>query len=195
MKICSKCNIGKPIGEYYKNSGNTLGLDPLCKECKKEYRKSKGFNKWNSKYNLNVNKEYKKEYFLKNKEHIYARIKKWRNIPKNKISCILRVQINNYIRKGKGKKHTSVINLIGCDIHSLKQYLEQQFKPEMTWENHGIIWEIDHIKACANFDLTKLEEQKQCFHYTNLQPLFKTTEIAESFGYINQIGNRNKNKY
>ena len=38
----------------------------------------------------------------------------------------------------------------------------------------------------------KLEEQKQCFHYTNLQPLFKTTEIAEQYGYINEIGNRNK---
>ena len=62
----------------------------------------------------------------------------------------------------------------------------------MTWKNHGTIWEIDHIKACSNFDLTKLEEQKQCFHYTNLQPLFKTTEIAEKHGYINEIGNRNK---
>ena len=24
---------------------------------------------------------------------------------------------------------------------------------------------------CASFDLTKVEEQKSCFHYTNLQPL------------------------
>ena len=73
------------------------------------------------------------------------------------------------------------------------------FKPGMSWENYGKIWEIDHIKPCDSFDLTKLEEQQKCFHYTNLQPLFKTTEIAESFGYINQIGNRNKsnktNKY
>jgi hypothetical protein len=35
--------------------------------------------------------------------------------------------------------------------------------------------------------------QKKCFNYNNLQPLFKTTQIAESFGYINNIGNRNKN--
>jgi hypothetical protein len=62
----------------------------------------------------------------------------------------------------------------------------------MTWENHGVIWEIDHTKPCAAFDLTNLEQQKECFHHTNLQPLFKTTEIAESFGYTNQIGNRNK---
>jgi len=29
-------------------------------------------------------------------------------------------------------------------------------------------------------------------YYTNLQPLFKTTEIAKSLGYINEMGNRNK---
>jgi len=76
----------------------------------------------------------------------------------------------------------------------LKLYLEKQFLPEMNWENHGNIWEIDHIKPCANFDLTDIKQQQECFHYTNLQPLFKTTEIAESFGYTDQIGNRNKYK-
>lgn len=40
--------------------------------------------------------------------------------------------------------------------------------------------------------LLNKEEQKQCFNFTNFQPLFKTTEIAKSFGYINEIGNREK---
>jgi hypothetical protein len=50
----------------------------------------------------------------------------------------------------------------------------------MTWLNHGQIWEIDHIKPCSSFDLTDLEQQKQCFHYTNLQPLFKTENRQKS---------------
>ena len=37
-------------------------------------------------------------------------------------------------------------------------------------------------------------EQQLCFHYTNTQPLFKTTKIAESFGYVNYVGNRDKSK-
>jgi len=65
----------------------------------------------------------------------------------------------------------------------------------MTWDNHGEIWEIDHIVGCVNFDMEDVEQQKKCFHYTNHQPLFKTTKIAKSFGYINYIGNRNKPKY
>ena len=65
----------------------------------------------------------------------------------------------------------------------------------MKWLNHGKIWEIDHNKGCCKFDLTILEQQQECFHYMNLQPLFKTTKIARSFGYYDIIGNKNKNKY
>ena len=88
-------------------------------------------------------------------------------------------------------KSKSIIELLGCNVGEFKQYLEQQFLPEMTWVNYGKIWEIDHIKPCSSFDLTILEEQQECFHYSNLQPLFKTTEIAEQYS-SNQIGNRNK---
>jgi len=51
---------------------------------------------------------------------------------------------------------------------------------------------IDHIIPCSSFNLIILEEQQKCFHFTNHQPLFKTTEIAKLFGYSYQIGNRNK---
>ena len=74
------------------------------------------------------------------------------------------------------------------------QYLEDLFLPEMDWNNHGNVWEIDHILPIAYFDFSDEEQIKQCFHFSNHQPLFKTTEIAESFGYIDHIGNRNKNK-
>jgi hypothetical protein len=106
---------------------------------------------------------------------------------------LLRIRLIDAL-KGKNNKYKPTLKLLGCSIKKFKLYLESQFKPEMTWENHGDIWEIDHIKSCASFDLTDIEQQQECFHYTNLQPLFKTTKISESFGYINEIGNRNKHK-
>ncbi|HUV84095.1 MAG TPA: hypothetical protein VMV86_00205 [Methanosarcinales archaeon] len=75
--------------------------------------------------------------------------------------------------KGKGTKSDKTINLVGCSVIFLKQYLEGKFKEGMSWDNHGKKgWEIDHIKPCASFKLIEKEEQHKCFHYTNLQPLW-----------------------
>ena len=63
------------------------------------------------------------------------------------------------------------MKLLGCSIEECKQYIEQQFKEGMEWSNHGEYWELDHIRPCASFDLTKIEEQEKCFHFSNLQPL------------------------
>ena len=52
----------------------------------------------------------------------------------------------------------------------------------MTWDNHGQ-WHIDHIKPCAKFDLTDKDQQKACFHYTNLQPLWKEDNLSKRDSY------------
>jgi hypothetical protein len=63
----------------------------------------------------------------------------------------------------------------------------------MSWDNYGKFgWHLDHIKPCKRFDLTSKDEQKKCFHYTNMQPLWATNKIAEKYGVYNYIGNLNK---
>lgn len=73
----------------------------------------------------------------------------------------------------KQNKLYRTLDYIGCNIKFLKEYLKSKFTSGMSWSNYGE-WEIDHIKPCILFDLTKIEEQRKCFHYTNLQPLWKT---------------------
>ena len=82
---------------------------------------------------------------------------------------LLRSRINHAIRGYR--KSRSTIELLGCHIKQLKKHLESKFKEGMNWNNYGK-WHIDHIKPCCSFDLSKPEEQKKCFHYTNLQPLW-----------------------
>ena len=41
-------------------------------------------------------------------------------------------------------------------------------------------WEIDHIKAIANFNLLNNNEQLECFNYKNLQPLLMTINRHKS---------------
>lgn len=49
----------------------------------------------------------------------------------------------------------------------------------MTWGNYGPIWHVDHKRPCAGFDLTDPAQQRECFHYTNLQPLFAEENMSK----------------
>jgi hypothetical protein len=92
------------------------------------------------------------------------------------------------------KKLNDSINLFGCSPKKLKEHLESLFIDGMSWGNHGLNgWHIDHIIPTAAFDLSKEEEQKKCFNYTNLVPRWATTEIAIKNGCEeNYLGNLNK---
>ena len=83
--------------------------------------------------------------------------------------------------KGNYKSKTTM-KLVGCSIEKLKQHLESQFKEGMTFSNYGK-WHIDHIRPCTSFDLSKLDEQYKCFHYTNLQPLWAEENLRKSSSY------------
>ena len=82
-----------------------------------------------------------------------------------------RHRIYQAIKKNKGVKKEKTIELLGCTIKELREYLEKRFTKEMTWDNYGTYWHIDHIIPVSRFDLSDQHQQKQCFHFTNLQPL------------------------
>jgi len=101
-----------------------------------------------------------------------------------RIAAMLRSRINQALRT-KAKKSAHTIELVGTTIVHLKEHLENQFKPGMTWENHGFRgWHCDHIRPLASFDLIKPEEQKKAFHYTNLQPLWAKDNLRKSKSLI-----------
>jgi len=75
-------------------------------------------------------------------------------------------------------KLTTTMKLVGCSIQDFRLHLEKQFKLGMSWSNQGL-WHIDHIQPCKSFDLRKPAEQKKCFHYNNLQPLWAKENISK----------------
>jgi hypothetical protein len=182
--------------EYYKQNSSKIQeynkqyySDPTIKQKRKKY-----YEQYLSiPQNKSQHRENIKQWFISNPEYMNQYMKnRYNNDLQFKVKSNIRTRFYHTL-KGTTKK-SSVLVLLGCEIDFFIKYIAEKFLPEMTWENHGEIWEIDHILPCASFDLTILEEQQKCFHYTNLQPLFSTTEIAESFGYVDQIGNKNKGK-
>ena len=108
----------------------------------------------------------------KDKEREYNR-EKIKTDPKYRMLIYACKRVNRALRDTGNKRLFSNAELLGCTWEELVKHLEAQFKSGMTWENHGNNgWHLDHIKPISLFDLSKPEQQKICFHYTNLQPLW-----------------------
>jgi len=128
--------------------------------------------------NLEDRKEYQEQYrgnHIKERQ-LYNSIY-WKRTPGNKLRRALRSRMYAAL-KGLNKS-AGTMKLLGVsDIETVKLHLESQFKPGMTWENHGT-WHIDHKVPIVSFDLTKPEEQQKAFHYTNLQPLWALENLTK----------------
>ena len=156
------------------------------KEVSKEYYSknkeeiSKQFKKYYSE-NIEKRKEYFKEYNskLENRErrrnHVNNRYQTDINF---RLLTICRARLQAAL-KGESKS-ASTMKLIGCTRDELRRHIESKFEPWMTWENQGRGgWDIEHIKACANFNLGDPEQQCACFNWSNLQPMEHIANIKK----------------
>ena len=59
------------------------------------------------------------------------------------------------------------------------------FSISMNWKNYGFKgWHIDHIIPCCKFDLSKENEQRKCFHYTNLNPMWAIDNLKKGSCFV-----------
>ena len=87
----------------------------------------------------------------------------------------------NRIRKAlkDNTKCMKSLEMLGCPIDVAREWLEYNFTNDMSWENCGTYWHIDHITPCASFDLSQEDEQMICFHWTNIAPLKKEVNLKK----------------
>jgi len=206
MKVCNLCKISKPLVDFYKHKNTKDGRQSKCKECDKSLHKKYLDNnpKYSSNYWLshrekmdeqkinwlNVNRKrankYQRDYRVKNLEKVKSYQNtyyknKYINDIEYKLKSIVRSRINSGVKNFK--KTDKTLTYLGCKISYYRFFLEELFVKGMDWGNYGEVWEIDHIIPLS---------KGGSFHYTNTQPLFKTSEIALSLGHNEYIGNRNK---
>jgi hypothetical protein len=174
MKTCAYCD---------KKFISIIPEERFCSQICRE-KQNKCQNPFNKKYNLlHINKlqGYSKKYRLNNLEKIrknetlYRR--RWYKNPINKLIQCYRNRLRHALKGNIKIGHTK--ELIECNIEFLRKHLECQFIVGMTWGNYGT-WHIDHIRPCASFDLSLPEEQRKCFHYSNLQPLWAKDNSIKS---------------
>ena len=196
MKRCSKCKIEKDYSGFCKDKHRPDGLTSQCKDCRNEskrlYRQEGNGKQKDREWALN-NKDkrarQRRERYSNNRERELAINRKWRESNRervrelarvwqqdarnNNINYKLRCNLSNRIYDAvkNNRKSKRTMELLGCSIKYLKQHLFEQFQEGMSWDNYGE-WHIDHIRPCASFDLSDPKQQQECFHYTNLQPLW-----------------------
>jgi hypothetical protein len=197
LKYCNVCDTTKNINDFHKCKSNKYGLNYACKDCinkinTKWRRKNKDSNRNYQKRNREQIKERKKIYRKKNRKKLGEQFRIWKskniekvrkydneyrkNRRKNDIHFRILTNFRSRIRIAlicKDKCYKTM-ELIGLSLDKFKKYIESKFKNDMEWNNYGSNgWHIDHILPCELFDIRDERQQRICFNYKNLQPIWK----------------------
>lgn len=174
---CQKCEENKPI-EFFKFEKSS------CYDCQlKRARDWKSRNKEKVKEYMRQWKETNKEhvssynarYDAANKDTIRPRALAYQNA---RLETDIQFKLSKYLRNRfrkvlkSGRLNESSLSVLGCTIDQFKAWLEYRFTDDMTFDNHGTVWELDHVVPISKFELADNEiEIRKCFHWSNFQPL------------------------
>ena len=184
-------SYAKHIGKR-RETARRYAADPAVKERRKQYDRE--YYQRNKAKLLQADAVYRRE----NRRKINARQSAYNRRRRTedeqfRIALKLRGSVNDRIKRWGATKGDRSWALIGCSVEWLKVHIESLWQPGMSWDNHGVWkcegppkWHLDHIRPVASFDLTNPEEQKRCFHWTNLQPLWAEENLAKGVSHAEE---------
>jgi hypothetical protein len=164
--------------DYMKKYGQSDKSKEYQKEYYQEHKEKyiKRKQEWR-KHNPELAKEERINYIENNREKVNKYHSNWKKQKreedvtyklKENMARRVRHELNTLL---KGKKTKRTVEYLGCSIGELKIYLESKFIENMSWDNYGEIWHIDHIIPCNAWNFSNEFENKCCWNYRNLQPL------------------------
>ena len=156
---------------------NPERVDELRKKSKQKFLASEDGRQHLSQIQSAANKKYRQT----DKGRATAKRSYERRLADPQLLAITRIRtlVSAALTRAGCKKPAKTEDLLGCTVAEARAHLEAQFLPGMTWDNHGE-WHIDHIRPCASFDFSDPKQQRECSHYTNLQPLWAKDNLSKS---------------
>jgi len=123
-------------------------------------------------------KQYNQKPNVKTQRNLMYR-KRWAIDPMFRLNKNISLGIRQSLNGNK--KRIRWEHLTGYTLQQLKNHIEKQFKPYMSWENYGE-WHIDHIIPISKFNFTKSNhiDFRKCWSLENLQPLWASENITKS---------------
>ena len=85
---------------------------------------------------------------------MYKKIKKRKHEDINfRLACNLRKRVLNAFKAQNVRKTNKTFYLLGCSHSFLGLWVESQLYGEMTLENYGKVWCLDHFLPISSFNL------------------------------------------
>ena len=75
----------------------------------------------------------------------------------------MRSLTNRAFKRQNVTKDYKTMNLIGCSPSFFKEWIESQIYGNMTMQNYGKVWQIDHCLPINSFNLLFENEVKNVF--------------------------------
>lgn len=193
VKTCKKCGFKGSAQAFHGR---------LCGQCRKQQRnahyqsnKIDLLNLQHTYYQDNKGhiKQQKKVYYETNKSIILQKHKNYERIKlatdpvfrlRKMASTVIRTSLKEI---GSKKSSKSISKYLGYSFIQLKEHLEQQFEPWMSWDNYKKYdpkiwddnnsatwtWTLDHIIPQADLPYTSMDDEnfRKCWALNNLRPL------------------------
>lgn len=184
--------VKKKLQQYYKEYYKREEVQKRIKNYRKLSRVIECHKKSNEKYMMKPGiktkyKEWRKVY--SKKPEIIKRRRQYEreritNNPIHKLNIRFATAICKALRGDKGGRHWE--SLVGYTVQDLKKHLESKFKKDMSWDNYGSHWHIDHIKPRNMFNYNSPNDSKfqECWSLKNLQPLEVYLNCSKQDRYV-----------
>jgi hypothetical protein len=176
---------------------------------RKKYREDKEWREKEKKRNTanyRANKEwyhaYSTAYYKKNQERLdkykyQQRLKQYKENPCVKLRDVTSGHVYYALKAvGSSKAGQSTTRHLPYTMDELRTHLESLFTPEMSWDNHGSYWHLDHIipQAALPYDSMEHPNFIKCWALSNLQPLPASENISKGSLYEGKRYGKNKSQ-
>ena len=129
VKKCCRCKNISLKSNFHKNNKRRDGVQGLCKICFKQYHNNR-------------------------KERRSILDKERRKTDLNfKLAHNIRVTTNKAFKSQNVRKTNKTFDLLGCSNSFFQRWIIYQLHGDMTIENYGSVWQIDHSLPIASFDI------------------------------------------
>jgi len=169
----------------YRKMRKETGVGP--KKWREWYDNNKDKSRLNSikhrQENMERYKELAKRRYL-TKEKIQSR-ERYKNDVIFKLKSNIREALRRALKYEGAAKDSPSVKYLGCTLDEFRSYIEKNFLPGMSWENHGRgekCWHLDHIIPLNMLKEDNFSLEKLC-HYSNYQPLWEKDNLSKSCKY------------